>query len=208
MQVVGGDEAGGGEQGDDLEEGLPDAFFRVHALLEVEGDGDDGGGDEGDGGVPAEFLVTEQFFDFSAQGEVQEAEVDSRDEHEYGDDVLDVGGVPVGEAGGLGGESSRGHGGEGVADGVEEAHASEREQEDEAGGEGDVEHPHVARHGAEGGGYFVVGGAGDFGDVEVFALDAESGEDGDEEDDDSESAQPVGQGPPEQGGVGERLDLV
>ena len=58
-EVVGGGESCGGHDGDDLEEGVAEAFFDTAPAVDVEDGGDDEAGAEGDGGVEAEFVVLE-----------------------------------------------------------------------------------------------------------------------------------------------------
>lgn len=91
-----------------------------------------GGGD--DDAEPAKLVVVKELLAVSAEGEVEQREVGGADEHAQDDDILRVGGMPVGEAIVFGGIASGGYGGHGVVDGVEEVHRADPEQEDESCG--------------------------------------------------------------------------
>ena len=76
-----------------------------------------GGGD--DDAEPAEFVVVKELLAVSAEGEVEQREVGGADEHAQDDDILRVGGMPVGNAVVFRGIAAGGYGGHGVVEGIE-----------------------------------------------------------------------------------------
>lgn len=161
LAVVNGAEAGGGDDGGDVEEGVFDAEPEavVHRQ-DVEDDGEHGGEDDGD--EPAQLVAFQRFTPASAQGEKVKVEVDGEDEHAEGEDELDGHGFKGGDGGVVVGEAAGAGGGKGMEDGVVRAHAGTDEDADEDEGEHGVDDVEDAGDGAHAGEHFVESWPGHF----------------------------------------------
>ena len=74
-------------------------------------------------------------------GKIREGEIGPCKEHEDGDHIMDIRGIPVCNAGRLGGIPSGCHGGKGMTDGIEESHISHPQQQYLHDGEDDIDGP-------------------------------------------------------------------
>ncbi|VTR71275.1 hypothetical protein DESC_920014 [Desulfosarcina cetonica] len=127
-----------------------------------------------------------------------QGEVDAGQQHEQGDDPIDVNAVKIGHGGILGGKAARGHGGEGVVQGIEERHAANHQQRRLGNGEQRVHLPENHGRVADARFELVRHRAGHLGLVELHAADAQKGQNGDGEHDDAHAPQPLNEAAPEQ----------
>ena len=205
---IGGIEARGGYQRRYLEEGQAEGALRV-ALdaprIQVEGRDKDGA--RHDGVEPARLLVPPQLAQLALEGEVDERHVRGAHAHENGDDVLDVGRVPVAHAGVPGGEPPGGDGGHGVVDGVEQVHRPQPEEEGDQDGEEQVDAPQALGDLGDPRPEALVSDARGLGVVELDGAPAEDGHQGHGEDDHADAALPLDQAPPEEDAAGQRLHV-
>lgn len=195
---IGCGESGGGHEAGDLKCGIAQGGGKsiIGSILKKE-PGDEKCGDDDDADVGAPFRVAQQRAGIAAEYAVVEREVGSGDHHEDDDDDLDRDVVESGDAVGVGGESSGGERGEGVAEGVEPSHAAKAQGDGFCQRESTVEFPHeygcVLDAGREGLGdwarYLVL--------HEGSSARAEEGEKRDEEDNDPHAAEPVSEAAPE-----------
>ena len=171
---------------------------------------DDDGRDEKEEGVDSEFFVEALLEGESRDDAEKQEKVASAEEHEENDDRLYIGAPVVGDAGVFGGKSPGGDGSEGMADGIEEGHSPEVEEQGFRQGQGDIDDAEDFRRAGDSRSELVPHGfdARDFGVVEGLSADAEHGKDRKGEHHDSEAADPMGEASPEKDSVSEAFHSV
>ena len=155
----------------------------------------------------APFFVLPPGVEAALEKLIVQGEVHAGQDHEYGDHPIHVGAVVCSDAGVFGGESAGGHGGEGVAGGIEKIHPAQHQKYHLQGGYGRVHPPKHAGRVHDARLQAVRGGAGHLGLVKLHAPHAQKGQNGHAEHDKSHAAQPVGQSPPEEHPVAGRLHV-
>ncbi len=206
---VGIEDARGGHEGDDLKEALPDGF-RPRIAVDGDEDGaDDGGRHEYDADVELELGVVEELPEASLeQGGIEEGEAGSGEEHEEDGDVVDVGAVEEPCVIIVRSEPSRCGGGHGVVHAVEEAHTRLVVAEGAGKGQDEVYAPDPFGGGAQAGVHLRPHGACGLRSEHFHATAHERGDDGNGEEGDSKTANPLRHGAPEEQGVRQALHVV
>lgn len=214
--IVLGGETGGGHHADAVEYGAAEAVEKCgdgafSGGEPVGGGDDDGHRDDGqcqDDDEASQFAVLPEYAHLATEeDEVEQGEVDGGEEHKEGCGEFDDGGVEPPDGVGMCGETSRGDGGEGVVDGVEHTHAGDIEGADADGGEHHIEAPQPACGGADAGMEFSEFQARGLGGEEFLVAVAHTGENGEGEEDDTHTSQPVADAAPEEDGVGEGVNI-
>ncbi len=197
-------EAGGGHHGDDLEDGGADGLADgVFLTDEDEVEGDCEGGGEEDIEVDFGFFLGFPPRPFFLEEPGIEHEADTAEDHEEGEPEFYSQVVIGGDTFISGAEAAGGYGGEGMAEGFVGVHAHGDQAEGAEDGECGIDLPEA--HGEVLDARLDAAGSGFGGGLvleEGFAADAERGEQCDEEDEDAESAEPLGEGAPEEDGAG------
>ena len=93
-------------------------------------------------------------------------------------------------------ETARGNGTQRVTDGVKKGHALEGQQGYLGDGQDDIRQPHVFGCVGDSRTEFLVADTRHFGAIELHAAESEHRQDGDGEDDDSHTSEPLHQRPP------------
>ncbi len=93
MLIIGGAETGRGDNGGHLENAVANIVEKggIHSPLVEKYQ--NAGGAQNQKQVDAEFFAFPEAGNFAAQGVIVQREVDARQEHEQGDDTVDVGAV-------------------------------------------------------------------------------------------------------------------
>ena len=189
-----GRKAGAGQDGGHLEgamtQGLP-------AIVVSPGQGQGGGDEEGrnqeDETKGPHLRIPDQGPERPALPDQEmDGEVGTPGEHEKDADAIDQGAVPIAEAGVMGGEAAGPDRRVGMADGVEQAHARGPKGQGAGGGQGEVDQPEGAgRFGDARRQLFVLGDPRGLRPIELHAADAQHGQNGDGQDDDTHAAQKI-----------------
>ena len=196
--------AGGGHDAPHLEEGRPQGFFQgIEPVPDLPGNGQTGSQDDAD--IGPDFFHGKGFPEATDEEQIIEAEIDPEGNHEQGDDPLLDGGV-AGAAVIEDAESPGAGGAEGDAQVMEPVHAGEGQEGNHQKGhaqvdliqyDGSIPHP---------GNEFGYIRAGAFRLHQVHLGAAPVGRDQhQDEHQHPHAADPVGETPPEQGGVGQGL---
>lgn len=203
-----GDEARRRRNGHGLEKGLAQGFDAVPLLGQdqVEGHGRRRDGD--DGQVDAELRIAEDDFAALLPGRDVHAEVGAADEHEKGQAAFNDRAVEMGDAVIVRRETARSDSGKGVVGCDKEGHAAEHEDDRRGNGKDDVHREQGLGHLLDARQGPVRTGACAFGIEHVDDALAELRKDSDEDDDDTQAAEPVGQGPPEDQAGRHGFDVV
>ena len=128
-------------------------------------------------------------------------EIDAREILEDDGDVFYRRRVEVGDAVVVDGEAAGGGGGHGVVDGTEAVHACQRIADAAADGEHDVYPPDAHGGRAEPRMHLGADGASGFGREHLHRVAHHRGKDGDGEEDDSQTSDPLRERPPEEHGL-------
>ena len=179
----------------------------AETAVEVVGvDADDGNRSPDDSEVGPDLLALEGFFHVARKEEVVGVEVDPEEDHENRDDPLLEDRV-VGAAGISNGKAAGAGRSEGDAEVVENRHFPDGQNDEFRHGHEDIDevegHGRLLQMGHE----LADGRAGGLGLHEVDIGTAGKGDDGQDEDENTHAADPVGEGAPEEGGVGQCLDV-
>lgn len=198
LHVVFGAISGGGGDGDDGEEAVAKRAEKaqvggvlVWGACDREGEGGEEETNREDEEEAAAFLVLAEAFPTFAKEGVVEDEAEAAEDHEGAEPEFDAEALVVADAGVVGAEASGGDGGEGVAegfpegDGTFEAPADEPEAKGTEEGEGDVDVPEFEGEVSDAAVAAFAGAEGAFVLHEAAAANAEVGEEGDEEDENS-----------------------
>ena len=103
-------------------------------------------------------------------------EIDTRNKHEENCHALDCGVVEIGHAGIMGGKATDGHGGEAVADGIEQIHPCHPVSHGTGDGEEQIDIPQCLRRLSQAWNQLVVlDRAGALGTIELHATDTQHG---------------------------------
>ena len=205
---VGHHAAGGGQHAGGLHHPEAKGVGPGGAVMEMQDGDGKSDGEEQQRQIEAEliqlvlYLTPTEGYDI-----VQQREVDAADEHGGGQEVL-LQGREARHAVGIDGETASGDIGEGEVDRLPHRHARQDKEHDEEGGEGKIDREGLPHHGTHGGGGLacVVGTAG-FGGIQAVFVQPQRGHHGEDQQDDAETAQPLGDAAPEQYGGGQRLDI-
>jgi len=205
--VVGGDKAGGGLEGKGLEATDAEGLHEGIDVLEEEVEGDEEAADEGSG-EEEDKVGDVDAGEFEAQSLEVEGEVDAACEHEEEDDPFGGDGVVATDAVVAYGEAAGGDVAEGDAKGIEKGHlrVGEEEEGDFGDGEGEVEFPEERAGLSDAGTDPFFDGAAGFDLVEEFTANLQGGKDGEEDDDDAETADPLEEASPKEDGFGDSFD--
>ena len=157
--------------------------------------------------IRLELGVPEQPPNFSGEQAIEENEVHPGQDHENGYHDVDIRRIVVTDAGVFRRESPRSEGAERMGQRVEETHPAEHQQGGLGRRKPQIDEPEDLRGLRDLGFELVEGRTGRFGLHERDSADPEEGENGDCEDHDPHSAQPVGQRSPEQHREWKVLDI-
>lgn len=189
----------------DLEESLSKGTLYIsHMAYDPAENGQ--GGEGNDNEVPADFLHGQRFLRLLMKKEVVEIEVDTEQHTEGTDDPLLGNGIACGAV--IPNTETTGSGGtEGHAEGVKERHAGAKEQDDLDQSHADIDEIEDLCGRLDFGNQLSNGRSGRFCLHEVDIRASGQWNDGKKEDQNSHAAGPVGETPPDQGSVGNRLDI-
>lgn len=160
--------------------------------MENEQGGNDERGSEGDGQEITHLSIGKHFFEAPLDDEqIEQREVDSRENHKHGGYQLKTRRMEISEAGLMGGESASGHRREGMVDSIESRHAAQMIGHDTAQGERHVNDENPACRGADAGMEFVELQARSLSREEFEVASAHRREDGNGEENDSHTSKPM-----------------
>ena len=142
-------------------------------------------------------------------GHIEHHEVDACQELEEDADILDGGRLEELRRIVMGGETSGGGGGHGVVDAVEPIHAAEIERRDAGDGQSQIDGPNPLGHGGQAGVHLGAQRSCGFGSKHLHtAATHHRGQDGDGEEDNSQTANPLGLRAPVERGMGKPFHIV
>ena len=198
---------GGGKRGG-MEDGFPEGFQKRHMALQYQGGGKKQDRPCHQSQVHPKFRILPDDVESPFPGIHINAEVGAGNHHEEGDNHFQGGAVVIGNAFISGGKAAGGNGGESMVQGLQKSHAPEHVGSGSGGGEAEV-------HRKEGHGRFLDAGKG-FGGSGPRAFGVHHfrgappclGEEGHENDDNAQAAQPVGHGPEEKNGRRQNGEVI
>ena len=128
--------SGGGDDGAHLKSGMADGLFQC--AVETKGvPCNQTDAAQNDCKIQAQFFVSENVFPLLDENQVIAAEVDTKQNHKYGSDILDIGGV-AGQRVVFNAKTAGTCGAEGSTDSLEQSHAADQQKNDVENG-----HDHI-----------------------------------------------------------------
>ena len=206
-ELLGG-ESGRGDDGNDMENAVADSPAWCLVLQEEQQQGQQEAAAADNDQVPPEFLVLPDFVKVTGEHPVHQDKAGAGQEHEHGDDRFDIGGIPVADAGVAGGESARGHGREGVTQGIEPVHGTEGQQYGFGQCQTEIDEPHEFGRLSQARAQLFIDRTGDFCGEKLETAEFDHRHDGQRQQDNAHAAQPLDDAAPEQDGVGQGLHIL
>ena len=171
-------------------------------------EGDDEGEEQPKTHEKAALRIPPQGQGLAPEGLEVQGEVDAPQEHEDGHHHIDVNALVIADGGVLGGKAAGGQGAEGVAEGVQEIHTPQQQEDGFGHREGHINLPEDHGGVFEAGFELIHRRPRHLGLVELHAAHPQEGEDGQAQDDDAQTAQPVGQAAPEEDARGHDFHVL